>query len=111
MTVILVVFSLACIGYIAYLHSRNGSHRDSIRARAIEAIIETTRYGVIETDVNGIILICNPAAEKKERLKPGNGLIFARENEGRSRIENIFDGLHEFLFCNLYSCSVPRCAH
>ncbi|WP_305333878.1 PAS domain S-box protein, partial [Nitrosomonas sp.] len=64
MTVILVAFSLACIGYIAYLHSRNGSHRDSIRTRAIEAIIETTRYGVIETDVNGIILIFNPAAEK-----------------------------------------------
>jgi len=46
---------------------------------------------------------------KKEKLKPGNGLIFARknggtrENEDRSRIENIFDGLHEFLFCNLYS--------
>jgi len=40
---------------------------------------------------------------EKEKLKPGNGLIFARENEERSRIENIFDGLHEFLFCNLYS--------
>ena len=62
MTVILVAFSLACIGYIAYLHSR--SHRDSIRTRAIEAIIETTRYGVIETDLHGIILIFNPAAEK-----------------------------------------------
>lgn len=63
MTVILAAFSLACIGYIAYLHSRS-SHRDSIRTRAIEAIIETTRYGVIETDLNGIILIFNPAAEK-----------------------------------------------
>lgn len=63
MTVILAVFSLACIGYIGYLHSRS-SHRDSIRTRAIEAIIETTRYGVIETDLNGIILIFNPAAER-----------------------------------------------
>lgn len=64
MTVILAVFSLACIGYIVYLHTRRGNHRDSIRTRAIEAIIETTRYGVIETDLDGIILIFNPAAEK-----------------------------------------------
>jgi len=53
------------------------------------------------------VFIKNP--REKEKLKPGNGLIFARknggtrENEDRSRIENIFDGLHEFLFCNLYS--------
>jgi len=35
-----------------------------MRVRAIEAIIQTTRYCVIETDLNGTILIFNPAAEK-----------------------------------------------
>ena len=35
-----------------------------MRVRAIEAIIQTTRYGVIETDLNGTILIFNPVAGK-----------------------------------------------
>jgi PAS domain S-box-containing protein len=64
MTAILVAFSLACIGYIAYLHRRYNNTKESMRVRAIEAIIRTTRYGVIETDLNGTILIFNPAAEK-----------------------------------------------
>ena len=60
----LVVFLLACIGYILYFRRRSNHPNDSIRMRAIEAIIQTTRYGVIETDLNGTILIFNPAAEK-----------------------------------------------
>lgn len=63
MTAILVVFSLMCIGYIVYLHRRY-NNKESMRARAIEAIIQTTRYGVIEADLTGTILIFNPAAEK-----------------------------------------------
>lgn len=64
MMAFLVVFLLACIGYILYFHRGSNYPNDSIRMRAIEAIIQTTRYGVIETDLNGTILIFNPAAEK-----------------------------------------------
>lgn len=64
MTENLVALLLASIGYILYLHLRRHEQKDSIRMRAIEAIIKTTRYGVIETDLDGTILIFNPAAEK-----------------------------------------------
>ncbi|MGZ0019137.1 hybrid sensor histidine kinase/response regulator [Nitrosomonas sp. wSCUT-2] len=64
MIALLAIFSLACIGYIVYLRRRCNSSQESMRVRAIEAIIQTTRYGVIETDLNGTILIFNPAAEK-----------------------------------------------
>ena len=64
MTTILVVFLLICIGYIAYLHRRYNRDKESMRILAIEAIIQTTRYGVIETDLTGTILIFNPAAEE-----------------------------------------------